>query len=739
MATAPTAFSSASMRERDKVLTEKHRAELAVLEKKINNLKHTNDEARRSIFDVQNRMLRLVTRLGFEDTLDAQMTLDMAEGDLDYRKCLDRVQRMEAEAEDLQESKHVQKMLEEENAKLMAELEVVKRERDAERKRANALQKDLDHRTNDFESLKEVMDRRMTKYTADYQKWRSFNKWFSAPEDGDNGLTPQEKKRRHTMRINERKRIVMTGGPHPPLGDTEMEGDKENENTPTAATEKKRKRAAGTPLSNVIASNAAPMPSMAPQNMTLHMTPSSSTTIFNTGRVPLSFQPLLNTEVHVKAEPLSTPKALSPSLKCPRAPTRNSSDTEDDSKTPDPLPFPSTFPNQGGISTEKVLTMPAPSRSNRSSGSSDTEDDSQEDTAPFPTNNLPHASSLKIIHPSLLTRLTFAQPTPPARSVLTRASAMNTDSSSRRKSGSHLLNRSGDSDEERQRKIRRVSGSEFAGLSSQKARRRPDEHADVSQHAQQVMKTRDAWWEDNDWDVDAVKREEEEILDPTTPQNDTGKRRGNQKQSESEVKTVKESERVQDEGKLKVKESKMPIALRTQGQTCMEDYSAYKGRGRYARDTAGNKTINAQFVINAKQNGGRDYQYDEVVRGKEDRKKMDAGDCECCRDYYEAVGPLPARLQQPLWRSPPNSPQKACSKRHNTSPAKDIASHKQAISRHRHTWARAATPPGYWNIGFPNTQEVGDINEKAVEMHRRKQVEVEKMAESGMDGRWRRR
>jgi len=28
--------------------------------------------------------------------------------------------------------------------------------------------------------------------------------------------------------------------------------------------------------------------------------------------------------------------------------------------------------------------------------------------------------------------------------------------------------------------------------------------------------------------------------------------------------------------------------------------------------------------------------------------------------------------------------------------------------------------PGYWNIGFPDTQEVGDINERAEVMHRKK-------------------
>jgi hypothetical protein len=58
----------------------------------------------------------------------------------------------------------------------------------------------------------------------------------------------------------------------------------------------------------------------------------------------------------------------------------------------------------------------------------------------------------------------------------------------------------------------------------------------------------------------------------------------------------------------------------------------------------------------------------------------------------------------------------------------DIAQHKKDISRHRHNWERASTPPGYWNIGFPSTQEASDINEQAKEMHRQKFLIVEQEA-----------
>lgn len=181
---------------------------------------------------------------------------------------------------------------------------------------------------------------------------------------------------------------------------------------------------------------------------------------------------------------------------------------------------------------------------------------------------------------------------------------------------------------------------------------------------------------------------------------------------------------------------------------------------------------------------------------------MDAGDCECCHDvgviplrnvalllmcfsqmglqYYEAVGPLPARLQRPLWRSPSRTEvgkkvtNRAVHKRHasdsrgpisggltgaNTALGKtadcddfedesqfglsdgrhrQIEDHKKSISRHRHQWARANTPPGYWDIGFPSTQQAAEINEKAKEMHRKKQEEIERTVKRG-EGRYRKR
>ncbi|THH14085.1 hypothetical protein EW146_g6210 [Bondarzewia mesenterica] len=136
-------------------------------------------------------------------------------------------------------------------------------------------------------------------------------------------------------------------------------------------------------------------------------------------------------------------------------------------------------------------------------------------------------------------------------------------------------------------------------------------------------------------------------------------------------------------------------------------------------------TINAQFEVNPEVNGGLDYQFDTVVRNRRERQQLHAEDCECCRDYYEAVGSMPPRLQTPLWRSPPSTP--------TTHGGHDrrqqvISNHKHEISRHRQQWQRAMTPPGYWDIGFPDTQQASDINQQAAEMHMRKQDMVEQEA-----------
>ncbi|KZO97726.1 hypothetical protein CALVIDRAFT_479636 [Calocera viscosa TUFC12733] len=181
-----------------------------------------------------------------------------------------------------------------------------------------------------------------------------------------------------------------------------------------------------------------------------------------------------------------------------------------------------------------------------------------------------------------------------------------------------------------------------------------------------------------------------------------------------------------------------------------DQYKAFKGHGRYSGNLpkTGEEGINTRFEIDKDKNNGMDYQYDSVVRNKETRRHMHGADCECCRDYYEAVGPLPLRLQPPLWKSPsprkkrklaisPPGPAALSHQNGETRAAEAVQSHKQEVSRHRQAWMRSNTPPDYWNIGFPTTQQVRAINRKAEEMHREKDREIELEAERG--GRYKRR
>lgn len=61
----------------------------------------------------------------------------------------------------------------------------------------------------------------------------------------------------------------------------------------------------------------------------------------------------------------------------------------------------------------------------------------------------------------------------------------------------------------------------------------------------------------------------------------------------------------------------------------------------------------------------------------------------------------------------------------NVDEENEIERHKQEISRHRHNWAPPSTPPKYWSIGFPTTQEVREINQEAQEMIEAKRAQVE--------------
>ncbi|KIO22720.1 hypothetical protein M407DRAFT_78890, partial [Tulasnella calospora MUT 4182] len=124
--------------------------------------------------------------------------------------------------------------------------------------------------------------------------------------------------------------------------------------------------------------------------------------------------------------------------------------------------------------------------------------------------------------------------------------------------------------------------------------------------------------------------------------------------------------------------------------------------------------------------------------------------------YYEVVGNLPEQRNGPQWRSPTpslaGSPKKRrCAKhegqigsggsplkRANSDPTlsptkrkrtdqrggEQVQQHRQNISRHRQNWVRQSTPPDYWDIGFPTTQQIVSINQRAEENYAAKRAHI---------------
>ncbi|WWC91750.1 uncharacterized protein L201_006697 [Kwoniella dendrophila CBS 6074] len=166
---------------------------------------------------------------------------------------------------------------------------------------------------------------------------------------------------------------------------------------------------------------------------------------------------------------------------------------------------------------------------------------------------------------------------------------------------------------------------------------------------------------------------------------------------------------------LKLKKlAKMPVSAKR------ELYASYKGKGRYTKPEDINKTVNEDFEINPLQNEGNNFAYHDVRRKKSERKNMHGGDCECCKGYYESVGEVPRYNQGPKWRDETDQIEKE--------EGEAVREHQNMVSRHRETWIRPPTPPGYWKIGFPSTQDVEEQNQQADRMLEEKEERIRKEA-----------
>lgn len=53
-------------------------------------------------------------------------------------------------------------------------------------------------------------------------------------------------------------------------------------------------------------------------------------------------------------------------------------------------------------------------------------------------------------------------------------------------------------------------------------------------------------------------------------------------------------------------------------------------------------------------------------------------------------------------------------------------------------WKRPPTPPGYWAIGFPSTQNVAEQNQKADMMVKEKEAQIRREA-AHRDSKWKKK
>lgn len=69
------------------------------------------------------------------------------------------------------------------------------------------------------------------------------------------------------------------------------------------------------------------------------------------------------------------------------------------------------------------------------------------------------------------------------------------------------------------------------------------------------------------------------------------------------------------------------------------------------------------------------------------------------------------KLKPPLWRTP--------KKNQKVKERESIYQYMPNIAHHQIQPELPQTPPGYWNIGFPDTQEIELINRQAQSLHKK--------------------
>ncbi|KAF8213716.1 DNA repair protein endonuclease SAE2/CtIP C-terminus-domain-containing protein [Mycena galopus ATCC 62051] len=621
-------YSGAELRTRDKAIEEKHLKETAILNAKIQRLRHAYDERSEEYFASVNHGDRIAGLLGFRSLHEVQTFIDVELSDehIKYKDLAKRVDELKAELaierRDTQAVKNDLIDVAEERDSLKAALA------EQSAKLAGPSAEVLARELVDLQSRYNEVAERAARADAEIKdrmvKWRAFKQWM---QSDDKQYAERKKKLNKAEKIRDRDAY-------------HAERRRKLKETGLDLDEPSMELLAGpeTPIQNKLLSTIPPMFSSSPAVMT-----SANATPANDAGTRLLSSPMAPTRTSLKfASPaqMTVNQPSSSSI----APIPQSKDVIDISETDD---------ESQGSTVAKEIPVGSPEDGVIASTTA-------QRSLPAPHSTLPSRPSFP----------QFGVDNPRER----RSSNPFAAAAARR-----VRPEDEDADEERPRKVRRFSSPVRTPL------------AVTGMNGVRTSRNGDNTGTNRDRENRQAPRDDAPM---STPAN-------------------------------------------TSGSKQLTDYSAFKGRGRYGKAPVGNDTINASYAIDPARNDGVNFQYAAVVRGKEDRQRMDGGDCECCHDYYEAIGPMPSRLQPPLWRSPQKSPsrsheRKPCRNGNGGSGREDaIQSHKQAISRHRHNWAQGSTPPGYWNIGFPSTQEAQLINEKAAEMQQQKLRMVQREAENG--------
>lgn len=157
------------------------------------------------------------------------------------------------------------------------------------------------------------------------------------------------------------------------------------------------------------------------------------------------------------------------------------------------------------------------------------------------------------------------------------------------------------------------------------------------------------------------------------------------------------------------------------------------------------------FKINPEANEGHDFAFSDVIRGRDERSRMQGcTDMHCCGKHWRSLA-MSQRPDPPLSAAQRQEEQKLLEEymgdfayRLGTMDKKErdelwIEAKMQELAnkygKHRYHYSRMRSPPGFWNPDFPNTQEIEEERSEAAQ--REKQTVRDRHREAMRPGgRW---